>query len=185
MPLRAADPAQAALVVGDPLPGWRSQSAAGGAPAVRQPPVVRPAVVEPPGESPSLTANGHAVAAETPTGNLPPSTETSTCGEASAIATAKADVDLRGASERSPSDGDSWTWTPPAASRSGRISQPAANWYSVGELKDAPEVSTTPLKSAARQQSPTTSTGTPVPPSVFDAWKNLPAASDDSVPPLN
>ena len=78
-----------------------------------------------------------------------------------------------------------WSWAPPAVERERQASSQPANWYPVGELKSAPEVSSTQLKSAVRKQSEGTSSSASIPPSVLDVWYNLPPADGRSSRPLN
>ena len=144
------------LVVGDPLSEWPSESAL-------------PAVEDKRAQStPSPVATNPAMEVDRDGG-----------GDAGLGGN-----DARGTSEATNAVHPS-SWAPPATERESQFSSQPANWYPVGELKTAPEVSSVPLKSAVRKQSEDVPSSAPIPPAILDAWYNLPPADGRSSPPLN
>ena len=147
------------LVVGDPLPGWYSESEL--PVADKQPYSMPTQAVAVFGTDPETSAAGDALNEEPV--------------EVSSKEPAAVDV----------VEADPWAWGPPCVVSDQRVSQQSANWYPAGELKGAPEVAATPLKSTHEKKSAAISLATPIPPSVLDAWGNLPHVKKGSSPTLN
>jgi hypothetical protein len=147
---------RSALVVGDPLPGWSMGSSLTTA-EYRQ----SPAVAVPPAWASEIEED--------------PSAEFDTSVEEAHQNAAVGDG----------RESDAWSWVPPGGASDRRATQQPANWYPVGELRNAPKISATPLKSAIGREPAETSPATPIPPSVLDAWGNLPPGDKRSSPPLN
>lgn len=151
---------RSALVVGDPLPGWSTGSSLSMAEYVQSPAVaVRPA------RSPAMGAEPSAA-----------------CDTRSETLVEEAQQNAAVGDGR---ESDSWSWVPPGVASDRRSTQQPANWYPVGELRNAPELAATPLKSVIGSKPAATSPAAPIPPSVLDASGNLPPVNKRSSPPLN